>query len=156
MSLRECSDVRDLLPLAARGQLLPHEAGQVDEHVVSCAECLLEQRLVGLLLGTAASLPGGLEARVLLAVRGSAAAASRFTHRRVALAAVLAAAVIGGSLALGRGGAWMGAGAGVLAADEQNPAVSWAVAFDPLFQGASALQQLSVEELELILAELDS
>jgi hypothetical protein len=36
------------------------------------------------------------------------------------------------------------------------PVVSWVMHDDPLLDGGSTLQQLSVEQLELVLAELES
>jgi hypothetical protein len=81
------------------------------------------------------------------------AAVNRRVQRRVpvgrmAMAATLAAAVFGGSMMFGR-----------LTERETAPAdlssLSWAAAEDPLLHGRSELQELSVDELENLLAELE-
>jgi anti-sigma factor RsiW len=155
MNWNDCDNVRDLLPLQQRGQLLAGEAAAVDTHLTGCAECRREAALIGAVLRAGPAVPAGLEARVLLAVRAGAVRRRR-TPVRLAMAATVAAAVLGGSLVLQQlGHVPAGAPAG-LADDLAAPAVSWAVAFDPLLQASSALQQLSLEELELILLELDS
>jgi predicted anti-sigma-YlaC factor YlaD len=157
MNWNDCDNVRDLLPLQQRGQLLAGEAAAVDTHLTGCAECRREAALIGAVLRAGPAVPAGLEARVLLAVRAGAVRRPR-APVRLAMAATVAAAVLGGSLVLqqlGHGPAPTATPVGLT--DELSaPAVSWAVAFDPLLQASSALQQLSLEELELILLELDS
>jgi hypothetical protein len=65
---------------------------------------------------------------------------------RLALAATVAAAVFGGAQFFGRDAA---------GPDTDLDSVSWAAAEDPLLHGGSELHDLSVEELELLLDELD-
>jgi hypothetical protein len=79
---------------------------------------------------------------------------------RLALAATVAAALLGGSLILDRAGLLQRTtdpARAMVSLDEGDAsALSWAAAEDPLLHGSFALQQLSVEELELLLAELES
>lgn len=144
MNPYDCEAVRDLLPSLTRGEMLPHEVTLVELHLDACAECTAEAGIVRLLQSTLAPMPAGLEERVLAAVRRRSLLRGR--PARLALAATLAAAVIGGSLIYERAGA---------RADLDIEAVSWAAAQDPLLHGGSELHELSVEQLELLLEELD-
>jgi hypothetical protein len=91
-----------------------------------------------------APVPDGLESRVIAAVRRRSLMRGR--PAQLALAATLAAAVIGGSLLFDRAD-----GDSVSDMD----AVSWAAAQDPLLHGRSELPELTVEELEMLLEEFD-
>jgi hypothetical protein len=157
MNRYDCESVRDLLPLKVRGQLLSHEAAAVELHVLGCGECREEESLVGLLARALPAVPAGLEGRVLTAVRRPVP--QRWAPGRLAMAATVAAAVIGGALLLERRGFDLtpdilpGA---LVFLDDATPAFSWAIGEDPLLRGAATLHDLSLEELELVLAELDS
>jgi len=154
----DCATMRELMPAYVRNELLPHEAAAAASHVGACASCAGEASVVALVYSARTPVPAGLEARVLLAVRRPVSR-RLWLPSRLAAAATVAAAVLGGSLVLQR--------AGVFQSPEPAPAVvtldatdassvSWAAAEDPLLHGSSDLQDLSVEELELLLAELDS
>lgn len=144
MNRYDCEAIRDMLPSLIRGEMLPHEAASAEVHLDGCADCRAEANIVRLLQNGLAPVPPGLETRVLAAVRRRSV--MRGLPARLAMAATLAAAVIGGSLIFDRTG-------------DRNPAdleaVSWAAAEDPLLHGGSELQDLSVEELEMLLVELD-
>ncbi|CAN5839089.1 hypothetical protein BH23GEM9_BH23GEM9_03290 [soil metagenome] len=158
MNRFDCDLTRDLIPLLIRGQLLPHDAAGAEQHLELCAECAAEAALVRTLAAAAPAVPGGLEARVLLAVRRPAAR-TWAAPSRLAMAATVAAAVLGGSVVFERWSSQTGpeSGVGALVFDDNIPQVmSWSVTQDPLLHGGSTLTQLSVEELELILQELDS
>lgn len=162
----DCETIRDEIPALLRGELLTHEVAALEQHLGGCAECRAEVDIVRLLQSTLAPVPAGLEARVLGAVRsgrlidnaphGTRTAGDRFRSgpirlirsapARLAMAATVAAAVLGGSLMLGRDGTEL---------DVDLDSVSWAAAEDPLLHGGSELHDLSVEELELLLEELD-
>lgn len=144
MNPYDCEAVRDLLPSLTRGEMLPHEVTLVELHLDACPECTAEAGIVRLLQATLAPMPAGLEERVLAAVRRRSLLRGR--PARLALAATLAAAVIGGSLMYERAAS---------RADLDIEAVSWAAAQDPLLHGGSELHELSVEQLELLLEELD-
>jgi hypothetical protein len=154
MTRIDCGTARDLLPLASRGALLVHEAAAVEAHTAACRDCASEAEVVRQLAEATWRAPAGLEARVRQAVLAQPRTAWA-GWRVAALAATLAAAVLGGRIMLERQGAeqddalaWH-APAGLTAA----PA-SWAVDLDPLLRDAAALELLSLEELELVLAEL--
>jgi hypothetical protein len=156
MNRYDCESVRDLLPLLNRGQLLSHEASAVELHLLGCADCREEESLVRLLAQTVPAVPAGLEPRVLLAVRRPMP--RRWAPTRLAMAATVAAAVLGGVLVLQRAGYDItpDVAPGMLVFDDTTPAFSWAFSDDPVLHGAGSLHELSVEELELVLAELDS
>jgi hypothetical protein len=158
MNRYDCESVTDLLPLLAREQLLPHEAAAVESHLHGCAECAGEASLVRLLGRAVPRVPTGLEASVLTAVRTRRPAPARWGMGQLAMAATVAAALLGGALALQRTGFDITPDGlpGLLVFEDMSPASSWATADDPLLRGGSSLQELSLEELELVLAELDS
>jgi predicted anti-sigma-YlaC factor YlaD len=144
MNPYDCEAIRDLLPALVRGQMLPHEETLAQLHLDACAQCSAEADIVRMLRTTLAPVPAGLEARLIAAVRRRSFLRGR--PARLALAATLAAAVIGGALMYDRTGVGM---------DLDIEAVSWAAAQDPLLHGGSELHELSVEQLELLLEELD-
>jgi hypothetical protein len=155
MGRNDCEQARDLVPLLIRGQLLPHDAVVTEAHLGACAECRAEADVVHAVARGLATVPAGLEARVLLAVRRPLRRAG--SVNRLAMAATVAAAVLGGSVIFER---WaqqqVPEGGGALVMEEgMPPLVSWGVSQDPLLQGSSPVTQLSVEELEILLQELD-
>lgn len=153
----DCEQARDLVPLLIRGQLLPPDAEASEAHLLECGECRVEADIVRTVAVSEARVPAGLEARVLLAVRRPAR--RTWSPSRVAMAATLAATVLGGSVIFER---WAGqgvlepAGSTVVFEDSQPATMSWAVGDDPLLQSGATLVGLSMEELELVLQELDS
>jgi anti-sigma factor RsiW len=151
----ECDTVRDLVPALVRGELLSHEEAAVESHLLGCDACQDESVMVRLIYETQPAVPAGLEARVLLAVRRPAA--RTWTPGRLAIAATFAAAVFGASVMVDR----IGQLRPVTERDTLDASVasafSWAASEVPLLHGSAAnLDQLSVEELEQILAELGS
>jgi hypothetical protein len=155
MSLN-CDAVRDVLPLLVREPNASLEAAAVAAHLDRCEQCRMEHEIVHLVYGLAEVVPAALETRVVEAVRRRTT--RRFAPSRLAIAATVAAALLGGSLVLDRWGYEMAPrpNGAALVFDDNLAVVSWNVSDDPLLQSGTTLQQLSVEELELILAELDS
>jgi predicted anti-sigma-YlaC factor YlaD len=148
MNHYDCDAIRDLLPALVRGELLPYDTASAEQHLDGCATCRAEAGIVRLLQESLAPVPAGLEARVIGAVRRRSS--RRWTPVRLAMAATLAAAVLGGSVVFDRMTSRDTAEVG------SDPYVlSWAAAEDPLLHGGSELQQLSEEELEVLLIELD-
>jgi hypothetical protein len=143
MNRYDCGSIRDLLAPLVRGEMLPHEVASAQNHIDGCEDCRAEVEIVRLLQEVVAPVPPGLDTRVLAAVRRGRFARTRQT--RLAFAAMLALAVFGGSLIFDR------------SADgtPDLEAVSWAAAQDPMLHGGSELPELSVEELEMLLEELD-
>jgi anti-sigma factor RsiW len=157
MGRNDCEQARDLVPLLIRGQLLPDDAAVTEAHLSACAECRAEMDVVHAVSRDIAPVPAGLQARVLLAVRRPPRRAGLVN--RLAMAATLAAAVLGGSVIFER---WAqqrlpeANGGALVMEDGMPPLVSWGVSQDPLLQGSSSVTQLSLEELEILLQELDS
>ena len=159
MNRYDCETVRDFIPVLVRNELLPHEAAATESHLEQCTQCREEAALVRLFYTNQPTVPAGLEARVLLAVRAPVAS-RRWTPARLAMAATVAAALLGGTFVLERMGAFVRPTAeqtASLALDANAASVfSWAAAEAPWLHGSSALEQLSAEELEKLLAELGS
>jgi anti-sigma factor RsiW len=155
----DCDAVRDLIPAYVRNELLPQEAVAAASHLAGCEGCADEAVVVRLVYAAQPAVPAGLEARVLLAVHRPAARRMR-EPARLAMAATVAAALLGGTVVVQRAGllgSWTDTSPTRLTLDASDAsALSWAAAEDPLLHGSSGLQQLSVEELELLLAELES
>jgi hypothetical protein len=127
-----CAEVRDLLSEHALGTLDQATRARVEQHLVWCAGCRKESsELAEGVAGLGLSLPpaeplGSLEERVVAAV----GARARSPRRRRGVAAVLVAALVGGSLV------W-----GVATAGREQPA-------DPRLSAQDTLKALgSFEEL---------
>jgi anti-sigma factor RsiW len=154
----DCETVQDLLPAYVRTELPPAEAAAVASHVGTCSNCAEEASVVRLVYAAQTPVPAGLEARVLLAVHRPAPGRV-WASVRLAAAAAVAAVVVGGSLVIQRVvllDSSVAAPAIVTLDANDASTFSWAAAENPWLHGSSALQQLSVEELELLLAELES
>jgi anti-sigma factor RsiW len=155
MDSPDCGTTRDLLPLLVRQQLLPHEVESVERHLGGCGECRQESALVALLAHSAPAASAQLQQRVLGAVR-QRVGAQRARPARLAIAAAVAAAALGGSLLFTQLLPTDGPDAVATLVFEESPeALSWAVSLDPLLYGGPAFEHLSVEELEMVLSELE-
>jgi predicted anti-sigma-YlaC factor YlaD len=148
----DCETVRDMLPARQRAELPSHEAARIDGHLAECAECDVVAGITGTLVRVTVPVPADLEARVLAVV---GAPRRRSIPAWAGIAATVAATLVGGWLVLQWTGEPGTAGAGSVALEEAVPLMSWTVADDPLLRGGNTLQQLSVEQLELVLAEFD-
>jgi anti-sigma factor RsiW len=154
MNSMDCGTACDLLPLLERGELGPQQRSAVRLHLDGCAGCRAEAETVALLAGAAPPVPAGLEERVLAAVRRRQG--RRWTLPRLAAAASVASAVLGGSLLFQRVGGPEGSEpVATVVLEEITPALSWAVSLEPMLYGGPAFEHLSVEELELVLTEFD-
>ena len=156
MNRYDCDTMRDVLPAFVRGELLPHETACADYHLQACADCREEQALVALMQEVLVPVPAGLEARVVMAVRATPRIApQRWVPARLAMAATLAAALLGGSVIFNR--LYMEQQpAETTAASDPTEDLSWAAAELPMLHGGADLADLTVEELERLLAELES
>ena len=156
MNRYDCDTMRDLLPAFVRGELLPHETACAEYHLKACADCRDEQALVALMQDVLVPVPAGLEARVVMAVRANARVAPRrWVPARLAMAATLAAAVLGGSIIFNRFYMEQQPAETAMSADPVED-LSWAAAELPMLHGGADLAELTVEELERLLAELES
>ncbi|HEU4648491.1 MAG TPA: zf-HC2 domain-containing protein [Gemmatimonadales bacterium] len=159
MILLDCDRVRDLLPDYAAGRLEPATVAAVEAHLRSCDECRGESAIIGLLARHPAPLPGGLEARVL------AATAPRrrvpYVPASALLAASVAAALLGGVTILRhtRGPEAAPPAAGAAAAGVDGRGLMMRLpgsADDGLAAGSASLDDLSEDELQSLLKELNS
>lgn len=156
MTKPTCEVVRDRLPGLENGEMSAEEARIVESHVAVCVACAEERAIIRLIRETAPVPPPGLEARIGRALRSAPAAALSGrpgTMPPFAVAAGVAFVLLTGSLLL-RGGAMPGI------EREDVPAagvtLGWPHVSDPILRTAPVLNDLTVEELETLLAELDS
>lgn len=160
MSLYDCEAVRDLLPAFVRGEALPHEQAAVEVHLHVCADCASEEKLVRLLRHAFEPLSASLETRVLTAVRAAPAKSTRrLTPARLAMAATVALTLIGGALVVNSLRTPSAAPGQLLTAELDLPGAAlfgWVADGDPMLHGGATLDELTVEELEVLLAELES
>lgn len=156
--MNRCDWTRDSLPGYVRGELADPATAVLTQHLAGCEECAADERVVRLLQASL-DVPPGLEGRVLMHVRRPVAAPRWYAPRRLAMAATIAGALLGGLAFIERYGD--PATTPDLTMDADGHLVSWAAAEDPLLHGPSfimeyELPQLTDEELEQLLAELDS
>ena len=140
-----------LLPFVASGRIDAADREWIDAHAQSCAECRAEAEAVTAIFAGALIAPPALHARVMTEYRAPVAHTTRFSFgvRYVAMAATVAAAVIGGAIL------FRSSDEGVPTAMMEAPigAVTVEAAF---VSGTGSLQDLTVEELERLLGEIDS
>ena len=156
MSVGSCESVRDALPLVLAGRPAGVPAGAVEAHLAACDECRAEARVLELLRRHPMGVPAGLERRIAGAVRQRAGRGGTGV-RPYALAAGVAAAFVAGALLLRERPERAGEPAAA-EPDAGPPAVPALWPADGT-TGASAalarLDELSVEQLESLLAELE-
>jgi anti-sigma factor RsiW len=157
MDSLDCGTTRDLLPFHVRQQLLPHEGESIERHLGACGECRQELALVAMLADSAPAASAQLQQRVLDAVL-KRAATRRTVPTRLALAAAVATLALGGSLlfqVLLPPTSSVQEPVATLGFEDSAEELSWAVSLDPLLYGGPAFEHLTVEELEVVLAELE-
>lgn len=157
-----CAWVADRLPDLEAGTLAAAEAGAAEAHLRSCAACRAERDVVLTVRGARPTAPLGLAAAVLAALDAPAARQSgvrrlpswTYGARPLLAAAAVTVFLVGGVL-------WLGDGE--LSDDElladasvEAPAVAALPGEDGLLAGAPVLADLSEEELELLLEELET
>lgn len=157
MRLLSCETVRDELLAMRDGRLHSSEQRAVAAHLEMCAECRAGADVLALLRRQTVAVPPGLEARVKEAVRRRADRARRAPSRALATAAATAVVLFGGILLLRHRsgdpvlgdpeGAATTAGLLQPVADLPEPG--------GLLAGGLQLDDLSTEELQLLLTELD-
>ncbi len=145
-----CDAIRDDLPLLAQGVLEPVRAQQIEQHLQTCADCRDEHALVALLRAPLVA-PAGLGERTLRAT-GSTSAPGNVRPWRTAVAAAVAVLAIGtGALLLTRSQDDY-----ALLENGDAAAFGWATRSDPVLHGGVGLEALTDDELELLLAEMQS
>jgi len=146
--MSERCETVDRLPEFVADRLSGPEAGQVRAHLEQCADCRDEIAVIRALRADQVAYPAGLEERVRSAVR--AGPAQRWRMGRVAIAAGLV-------FTLATAGVVARQGAGPSPEDPEALAPPpWPSADEPLMRGGPALNQLSLDELESLLEELES
>jgi hypothetical protein len=150
MNHLNCEYVREVLPDVLHGNAEARTVAAVREHLTECADCRAEFALIEGLKQAPVSVPAGLHERVLGAL-AARPRTRRLSPRHVALAAMLAAALIGGPVLFERlrppGATPEGPTSGGLGVVTVEAA---------MVTGAGSLQDLTVEELEQLLGEIES
>lgn len=162
-----CEFYADALVDRAAGRLEAGRNERLDAHLAECAECAASLDILGALRAVPLEVPTDLEARLQAAVRRAGPrivaadpgvrSLGRVPWRAWALPLAAAAALAG--IWLGVGGPESLPGNGIeqtaLALDETVPYGAWP-ADGVIVAGDPILSELSVEELEHLLQELES
>lgn len=148
-----CEAVRDAYPNVMNGAATPAVIESVRAHLSSCDECRAECALLDAIYAQPMMVPSGLHERIVAGV-AHAPAPRRFRVSDIAMAATLAAALIGGAVIQNRQSEET-ATAPVAAASRPQTIGSVGVE-DALLTGKASLDDLSVEQLEQLLGEIDS
>lgn len=140
-----CEYVREIYPDVLNQTADASTVIAVRAHIARCAECRAEAALLEQLHGTAFAVPSGLPERIIGELTR---AAPRHRIRHFAYAATIAAAVIGGSILLSQ-------------RDRAQPAaevegLGFVSVEDAMVTGTSSLRDLTIEELEALLGEIES
>ena len=152
MNNLNCEYVREVYPDVLHGKVTAGTSATVRAHIAHCAGCREEAELIERLHRVQVTLPAGSHERVF--ARLAQQPRVRWLPRYVALAAMLAAALMGGPVLLeslrepdgGSGSAAPTAAAGLGVVTVEAAMVT----------GAVSLQDLTVEELEQLLGEIES
>ncbi|MGQ0813955.1 MAG: anti-sigma factor family protein [Gemmatimonadota bacterium] len=146
MNNLNCEYVLDVYPDVQSGTLDPVQARQVQEHLASCDECRAHAELLDAVRDQAAVVPAGLHERVIRSAL-EPRPRLRFARGEIAMVAMLAAAVIGGSI--------------LMQSPQPQPAApqesfGFVTVEDAMLTGKASLDDLTVAELEQLLKEIDS
>ena len=150
MKTLNCEYVRDVYADVLHGKLEAAMAAAVRAHLAGCAECRSEAALTDAIFATPVAVPAGLHERVLREV-AAAPRARRFAPRHFAMAATVAAALIGGTLLLDTT-----RGPGPTPAAKKESGLGFITVEAAMMSGTGSLQDLTVEELEQLLGEIES
>jgi hypothetical protein len=151
-----CENVRDLLPELISDRLDSVATASVRSHIARCVECQEEYEVALRVAGTRLRVPAGLEQRVIAAAVGRRG--FQWTRGRMAAAATIAVAVIGGST-------WLSqmlprhdtpVRPVPIAESTAAPAAGFIGVDDAFVSGTSSLSDLTVEELQKLLVEMGS
>jgi predicted anti-sigma-YlaC factor YlaD len=150
MTNLNCEYVRDVYPDVLHGKADASLAQRVRAHIAACDECRDEAMLLEVLYAQPAQPPAGLHERVVLNVTRPQSR-WRWSRSDLAMAATLAAALIGGGVIMQSNRAQTGERA--IAAEA---AIGFVGVEGIMLSGKGSLDDLSVEELETLLGEMES
>jgi anti-sigma factor RsiW len=156
MNEMNCDRVRDVLPDRLAGRLDDIALSGIARHLAECEECRAEATLLEH-LREPASVPFGLETRVLAAVRSGRRSALPFRFpatRHFAMAATVVFALVTASLLVRRDHS-APADDSFWADATDDATLVWSAYDDPLVPGSAGLNALSVDELEQVLKEME-
>lgn len=150
-----CEKLRDRLPELAAGRLDEAEAAALRSHVAACDACAAEFALVRTLAADLVTVPFGLDARVRSVLQQSRRYAW-VTPGRMAMAATVVLALVTASL-IDRPDRESSVEPDTTFASTLDAVLTapWGASEEALLT-APSLDQLSVEELEMLLRELGS
>jgi predicted anti-sigma-YlaC factor YlaD len=140
-----CEYVRDVYADVLNNTADAATATAVRAHIARCDDCRAEAALIEELHRTIVTVPAGLHERIVGELRRPP---RRFELRHLAYAATVAAAVIGGSILLNQGAR--------TEPDLAAEGLGFVTVEDAMVSGTSSLQDLTIEELEQLLGEIES
>jgi hypothetical protein len=152
MKTMSCEYVRDIAPELLAQRVDAKTDAAVRAHLQSCADCHAELAVASAVVSARLAVPAGLDRRIESALRGRVPARR---HWPIAAAAAVVVAMLGGS-ALIHSVLDRAQNTGEGAAVTEGQGAGWFSVDDAFMSGASSLRDLSVEELEKLLVELDS
>ncbi len=151
MSRVSCELVAEKLPDRLQERIGEIARLEVDEHLAECADCRSLWDLMMAMGRSRPAVPEGLHNRVLEAV--ASPRRRQWIPSHVAMAATVVFALVTAGLLLSPGSPFSsGSDRGEDVAATGSPVRS----NDPLLHGGPGLGQLSVDELQRLLAEMDS
>jgi hypothetical protein len=141
-----CEYVREVYPDVLNDIADTATTTAVRAHIARCVDCREEALLIEQLHRMVAPVPAGLHERIVS--RLSRPARRGFSVRYLAFAATIAAAVIGGSILLDRGERPQPV--------TEDEGLGFVSVEDAMVTGTSSLSDLTIEELEALLGEIES
>ncbi len=150
MNTLNCEYVRDVYADALHGNADAGTATAVRAHLAGCADCRAEAAVIEAVFAAPVHVPAGLHERVMKEV-AIAPRASRAAPRRVVMAATVAAALIGGALLFDSMRS-----PDVAPVAQQDGGLGVVTVEAAMVSGTGSLQDLTVEELEQLLGEIES
>ncbi len=147
MTDMNCENVKDLLPALVRGDMPPSLSAEIGAHAATCADCRQEIELLRQLRGAVPVAPTGLVSDIEEALARDRSRGRWSIGWRLSAAATIV-------LALGTAVVWQRVQTPLeLSLFAQDPLAIWP-ADDALVAGAPMLEDLSEDDLALLLEEL--
>ena len=154
MTRLNCEYVVELYPDVLNGKLTAEAAEAVRTHIASCDECRAAAALLDIVYADQVVAPASLRQRVAHGLV-QAPAKRHFSRSTMTMVATLAAALIGGSVILQTRQSGTQQSRTVVQA-AAPPAVGFVGVEDAMLSGDASLEDLSVEQLEQLLGEIES